>query len=151
MHDEAAIIQKIHGQYLEAGADLIETNTFNSTYISMADYKLEDQAYELNVAGAQNARAAAERSMAKDPGRCSIRGRSHGADQPTASMSPDVNDPAFRAVTTISWSTPIQTGARSGRRRGGRAAGGNGFRFVEFQGGVVCDRQDFREIGGGCR
>src|SRR5216684_9199078 len=53
------IIQEIHRQYLEAGADLIETNTFNSTSISMADYKMEKLAYELNVAGARNARAAA--------------------------------------------------------------------------------------------
>src|SRR3954465_989895 len=52
------IIQEIHRQYLEAGADLIETNTFNSTSISLADYKMESLAYELNVAGAQNARQA---------------------------------------------------------------------------------------------
>src|ERR1017187_62904 len=54
------IIQAIHRQYLEAGADIIESNTFNSTTISLADYKLEKLAYELNVAGARNARAAAD-------------------------------------------------------------------------------------------
>ena len=63
------IIQAIHRQYLEAGADIIESNTFNSTTISLADYRLEKLAYELNVAGARNARAAADAVMAAQPGR----------------------------------------------------------------------------------
>src|SRR5947207_1287503 len=63
------IIQAIHREYLEAGADIIETNTFNSTSTSMADYKMESLARELNLAGARNARAAAEAVMAKNPGR----------------------------------------------------------------------------------
>src|SRR3954471_235682 len=62
------IIREIHGQYLEAGADLIETNTFNSNSISLADYKLESLAYELNVVGAKNARAAAQAVEEKQPG-----------------------------------------------------------------------------------
>src|SRR2546429_1864288 len=61
------IIQEIHRQYLEAGADIIETNTFNSTSISLADYKLEKLAYELNVAGARNARSATTAFMAAHP------------------------------------------------------------------------------------
>src|SRR5438309_2312818 len=62
------IIQEIHRQYFEAGADIIETNTFNSTSISMADYKMEKLAAELNRAGAANARAAADAFMAGHPG-----------------------------------------------------------------------------------
>src|SRR5574337_223796 len=66
---QPAIIEAIHRQYLEAGADIIETNTFNSTSISMADYRLESLAYDLNVAGASAARKAVEAVMAKDPSR----------------------------------------------------------------------------------
>src|SRR5664279_515621 len=69
------IIQAIHRQYLEAGADIIESNTFNSTTISLADYRLEELAYELNVAGARNARVAADAVMAAQPGRvCFVAG-----------------------------------------------------------------------------
>src|SRR6267143_3786523 len=69
------IIQEIHGQYLEAGADIIETNTFNSTSISLADYKLEKLAYELNVAGARDARVATTAFMAAHPERvCFVAG-----------------------------------------------------------------------------
>src|SRR5882724_9793678 len=69
------IIQEIHRQYFEAGADIIETNTFNSTSISMADYKLEKLAYELNLAGATNARSAADAFMAEHSGRsCFVAG-----------------------------------------------------------------------------
>ena len=63
------LIQAIHRQYLEAGADIIETNTFNSTAVSLADYGMESLASELNVAGAKNARAAADAVMAAEPGR----------------------------------------------------------------------------------
>src|SRR2546423_7206894 len=93
------IIQEIHGQYLEAGADLIETNTFNSTSISMADYKLENLAYELNVAGAKNARAAADAVMAANPGRVCFVAGALGPTSKTASLSPDVQNPAYRAIT----------------------------------------------------
>ncbi|MBI3809154.1 MAG: homocysteine S-methyltransferase family protein, partial [Nitrospirae bacterium] len=64
-----ALIETIHLQYLEAGADIIETNTFNSTSISMADYQLEAHAYDLNLAGARVARRAVDAVMAKDPSR----------------------------------------------------------------------------------
>jgi len=95
---QPAIIQAIHRQYLEAGADLIETNTFNSTTTSLADYGMADLAYELNVAGAINARRAADDVMASEPGRqCFVAG-ALGPTSKTASLSPDVNNPAFRSV-----------------------------------------------------
>jgi 5-methyltetrahydrofolate--homocysteine methyltransferase len=93
------IIQGIHTQYLEAGADLIETNTFNSTSISMADYKMEKLAYELNLAGAKNARTAADAFMAAHPERICFVAGALGPTNKTASLSPDVNNPAFRAIT----------------------------------------------------
>ena len=93
------LISSIHQEYLEAGADIIETNTFNSTAISMADYQMEHLAYELNVAGATAARKAADAAMHKDPSRPRIVAGVLGPTNRTASMSPDVNNPAFRAVT----------------------------------------------------
>jgi 5-methyltetrahydrofolate--homocysteine methyltransferase len=93
------IIETIHRQYLEAGADILETNTFNSNAISMADYKMESLVYELNVAGAKLARAAAEEAMAADPARPRFVVGAIGPTNRTASMSPDVNNPAFRSTT----------------------------------------------------
>jgi 5-methyltetrahydrofolate--homocysteine methyltransferase len=93
------IIQAIHRQYLEAGADIIEANTFNSTIISLADYKLQKLAYELNVAGARNARAAADAVMAAQPGRVCFVAGALGPTGKTASLSPDVHNPAYRAIT----------------------------------------------------
>jgi len=93
------IIRAIHRQYLEAGADIIEANTFNSTAISLADYGLEELAYELNVAGGRLARAEADAVMAAHPGRvCWVAG-ALGPTNKTASLSPDVHNPAFRAIT----------------------------------------------------
>ncbi len=93
------IVEHIHRQYLESGADIIETNTFNSTSISMADYKLEHLVYDLNVAGARVARKAVEAAVAKDPTHPRFVAGAMGPTNRTASMSPDVNNPAFRAVT----------------------------------------------------
>ncbi|HOC54483.1 MAG TPA: methionine synthase [Verrucomicrobiota bacterium] len=93
------IIQAIHREYLEAGADIIEANTFNSTSISLADYGLENLAYELNVAGGRNARVAADAVMAAHPGRVCFVAGALGPTSKTASLSPDVHNPAFRAVT----------------------------------------------------
>src|ERR1039457_2515419 len=93
------IIQAIHRQYLEAGADIIESNTFNSTTISLADYKLQKLGYELNVAGAHNARAAADAVMAAKPGRVCFVAGALGPTGKTASLSPDVHNPAYRAIT----------------------------------------------------
>ncbi len=93
------IIQEIHRQYLDAGADIIETNTFNATTISMADYGMESLVDELNIAGARNARAAAEAVMAANPGRkCFVAG-ALGPTNKTASISGDVNNPAARGIT----------------------------------------------------
>ena len=96
---QPSLIEQIHVQYLEAGADIIETNTFNSTSISMADYKLEDVVYDLNLAGARVARKAAEKVTAANPSRPRFVAGAIGPTNRTASMSPDVNNPAFRAVT----------------------------------------------------
>src|SRR5665213_3032880 len=93
------VIQSIHRQYLEAGADIIETNTFNSTTISMADYGMESLAFELNVAGAKNAKAAAAAVMAAQPGRLCFVAGALGPTSKTASISGSVTDPAARGVT----------------------------------------------------
>src|SRR5256712_10309677 len=93
------LAEAIHRQYLEAGADIIETNTFNSTSISMADYKLETLAYDLNLAGASVARRAVEKVMGADPARPRFVAGAIGPTNRTASMSPNVNNPAFRAIT----------------------------------------------------
>ncbi|HTB79940.1 MAG TPA: homocysteine S-methyltransferase family protein [Opitutaceae bacterium] len=92
------IIEDIHAQYFAAGADLVETNTFNSTRISQADYKMEHLVPELNLAAAQIARRAADASSKKLGRRCFVAG-ALGPTNRTASMSPDVNRPDFRAVT----------------------------------------------------
>src|SRR5881409_3340312 len=92
------LIKNIHRQYFEAGADIIETNTFNSNAISMSDYKMESMVYELNLAGARLARSAADEFTARDPARPRFVAGSVGPTNRTASMSPDVNNPAFRAT-----------------------------------------------------
>src|SRR5437016_359022 len=93
------IILNIHRKYLEAGADIIETNTFNSNAISMSDYKMESMVYELNLWGARLARQVADEFMTADPSRPRFVAGSVGPTNRTASMSPDVNNPAFRATT----------------------------------------------------
>ena len=93
------VISEIHHQYLEAGADIIETNTFNSTSIVQADYGLESLAYELNVEGAKLARAAADAWTARTPGKPRFVAGSIGPLNKTLSLSPDVNNPAFRGAT----------------------------------------------------
>ena len=92
------IIKKIHKAYLEAGADLIETNTFSSTSIGMADYQMEDLAYELNYESAKIAKEVADEFTAKTPHQKRYVAGSIGPTNKTASMSPDVNDPGYRAV-----------------------------------------------------
>src|SRR5215471_16515856 len=93
------IIKDIHRQYLEAGADIIETNTFNSNAISMSDYQMESLVYDLNLTGARLARNAADEFMARDPSRRRFVIGAVGPTNRTASMSPDVNNPAFRSTT----------------------------------------------------
>ncbi len=92
-------IKAIHAKYLEAGADIIETNTFSSTTIAMADYEMEDFVYELNYKSAKIAKEVAEEYTAKNPNKPRFVAGSIGPTNRTASMSPDVNDPGFRAVT----------------------------------------------------
>lgn len=91
------VIREIHDEYLEAGADLIETSTFSSTRIAQADYGLEDLAYELNRAGAAIAREAALSFTARTPERPRFVAGAIGPTNRTLSLSPDVNNPAYRA------------------------------------------------------
>lgn len=92
-------ISEIHRKYLEAGADIIETNTFSSTSVGMADYGMEDLAYELNKASAALAREEADRMTRLNPEKPRFVAGSIGPTNKTASMSPDVNDPGYRAIT----------------------------------------------------
>ena len=93
------IISEIHNAYLEAGADIAETNTFNAQAISQADYGLEDIAYEMNLAAAKLAREAADAWTAKTPDRPRFVAGAIGPTNRTASISPDVNNPGFRNVS----------------------------------------------------
>ena len=93
------VISRIHQLYLDAGADIIETNTFNSTSISLADYGLEDAAYDINLHAAQVAGAAVREVVGRDPSRPRFVAGSLGPTNRTASLSPEVEDPAFRGVT----------------------------------------------------
>jgi 5-methyltetrahydrofolate--homocysteine methyltransferase len=93
------IIKKIHRQYLEAGADIIETNTFNATTLSQEDYQTQHLAYELNVAAARLAKEAAEEYTAKNPAKPRFVAGAIGPLSKTLSLSPDVNDPGYRATT----------------------------------------------------
>ncbi|MBI1191853.1 MAG: methionine synthase [Bacteroidetes bacterium] len=93
------IIRDIHRAYLEAGADIVETNTFSGTSIAQADYGLQHVVYELNVESARLARQAADAVMAADPSRPRFVAGAIGPTNRTASLSPDVNNPGYRAVT----------------------------------------------------
>jgi 5-methyltetrahydrofolate--homocysteine methyltransferase len=93
------IIKQIHSEYLKAGADIIETNTFNGTSIAMADYQMEDLVYEMNVAATKLARQAADEMTAKTPDFPRFVAGVLGPTNRTCSISPDVNDPSFRNVT----------------------------------------------------
>lgn len=91
------VIKEIHRKYLEAGADIIETNSFNATTISQADYQMEAHVYDINLAAARNARQVADEFST--PGKPRFVAGSMGPTNKTASMSPDVNDPGYRAIT----------------------------------------------------
>lgn len=93
------VIQSIHLDYLRAGSDIIETNTFNSTRIAQADYGLEGLCYELNLEAARLARAAVDQLRAEEPGRIAWVAGGLGPTNRTASLSPDVNRPGFRAIS----------------------------------------------------
>jgi 5-methyltetrahydrofolate--homocysteine methyltransferase len=93
------VIRGIHAEYLAAGADILETCTFNATSLSQADYHLEAIVYELNVAGAKLAREVCDEFTAKDPAKPRFVAGVLGPTSRTASISPDVNDPGYRNVT----------------------------------------------------
>ncbi len=93
------IIREIHEGYLAAGADIVETNTFNATSVAMADYGLEAAVYDINLASARLARAAADAFTARDASRPRFVAGILGPTNRTASISPDVNDPAFRNIS----------------------------------------------------
>ena len=92
-------IKEIHAKYFEAGADIVETNTFSSTSIAMADYQMEDLVYELNYESAKLAKEVADSFTVKEPQKPRFVAGSIGPTNKTASLSPDVNDPGFRAIT----------------------------------------------------
>ncbi len=93
------IIREIHAAYLEAGADILETNTFNATSVAMADYHMEHLVYEINVAAAKLAREVADEFETKNPAKPRFVAGVIGPTSRTATISPDVNDPGFRNVT----------------------------------------------------
>lgn len=92
-------IEEVHRKYLEAGADILETNTFSGTTIAMADYHMEDLVYELNYESSRIARKICDDFTAKNPYKPRFVAGSIGPTNRTASLSPDVNDPGFRAIT----------------------------------------------------
>ncbi|MBZ5495215.1 MAG: methionine synthase [Acidobacteriia bacterium] len=93
------VVRAIHAEYLSAGADIIETNSFNANPISLADYHLEKLAYDINLAAARIARSAVNEARAAEPSRSLFVAGAIGPTNKTASISPDVNNPGFRAVT----------------------------------------------------
>ena len=105
-------IKTIHRKYFEVGADIVETNTFSSTSIGMGDYEMEAWVYELNFESAKLARAVADEFTNANPNKPRFVAGSIGPTNRTASMSPDVNDPGYRAVTfddlVISYSEQVQ-------------------------------------------
>ncbi len=107
-------ITAIHKGYLDAGADIISTNTFNAQRISLADYGMEDLAYEMNLAAAKLARAAADIATKETPDQPRFVFGALGPTNRTASISPDVNDPGFRNVTFDELVRSLQ---RAGARR----------------------------------
>jgi 5-methyltetrahydrofolate--homocysteine methyltransferase len=93
------VIKEIHAKYFKAGADIAETNTFSGTSIAMADYHMEDLVYELNYESAKIAREVADEFTAMDPSKPRYVAGSIGPTNRTLSLSPDVNDPGYRAVS----------------------------------------------------
>jgi 5-methyltetrahydrofolate--homocysteine methyltransferase len=93
------IIRNIHSDFLEAGADILETNTFNANPISQEDYNLQDYSYELNLASARVAREAADDFTKRDPDKPRFVAGAIGPTNKTLSLSPDVEDPGFRGIT----------------------------------------------------
>ena len=136
------IIRAIHAAYLEAGADILETNSFTSTAVSLADYGMEGMVYELNQAAARLARDAADEFERRGPETPRFVAGVLGPTNRTASLSPDVNDPGFRNVTstTSSRRTPRRAGTDRWRRR--PAADRDDLRHAERQGGDLRRSRD---------
>ena len=110
MLTQPAIIQDIHEQYLEAGADIIETNTFNAQRISMADYGMEELSYEMNLAAAKLARAAADKYTAKNPIEAALRRRCRRPDQPHGlDCRPTSTIPASATSTSTNCVRPMRS------------------------------------------
>lgn len=107
------IIKDIHSQYLAAGADVIETNTFSATTIAQADYHLEDHVYELNYQSAKIAKEVADQFTAREPHKPRFVAGAMGPTNKTASLSPEVNNPGFRAVTFDQLATAFKEQARA--------------------------------------
>ncbi|HEY8136103.1 MAG TPA: methionine synthase, partial [Candidatus Limnocylindrales bacterium] len=119
------IVRAIHAAYLDAGADVVSTNTFNATRISMAEYGLESLVEEINRAAAAIAREAADEATTRDPGKPRFVAGSLGPTNRTASISPDVNDPGARNVT---WDELVAAYMEAGR---GLVAGGADILLIE--------------------
>lgn len=107
------IIKEIHRQYLEAGADILETNTFSGTTIAQADYHLEDAVYDLNFQSAKIAREVADEFTRKEPHKPRFVAGAMGPTNKTASLSPDVNNPGYRAITFDELVTAFKEQARA--------------------------------------
>ncbi len=139
------IIREIHDAYLEAGADIIETNTFNAQAISQADYGLEDVAYEINVAAAKIAREAADAWTKKTPDKPRFVAGAIGPTNRTASISPDVNNPGFRNVSFDALVEAYASAdARPDRGRRRHHPDRDGVRHAERQGGRLRRGADVR-------
>ena len=95
---QPAAIKDIHAQYAAAGADILETNTFSSTTIAMADYHMESLVKEINMVSARLAKEVADEYTAKQPNKPRYVAGSIGPTNKTASLSPEVNDPGYRAI-----------------------------------------------------
>ena len=121
------VIADIHAEYLDAGADIIETNTFSAQAVSQADYGLEALSYELNLVAAQLARRVTDEWTAKTPGQPRFVAGSIGPTTKTLSISPDVNNPAFRAITFDEMKQAFKEQAR------GLIDGGSHLLLVETQ------------------
>ncbi len=133
------IIGAIHREYLEAGADIIETNTFSATVIAQGEYGMQEFAYEQNVASARIARQATDEYTAKDPSKPRFVAGAIGPLNKTLSLSPDVNNPGFRALTfdeAMEWL--LRAGKRIGGRRRSPAADRNHLRYPQFQSSHLC-------------
>ena len=92
-------IAEVHQKYFEAGADIVETNTFSATTVAMADYNMQDLVYELNFESARIAKEVAVKITSQNPSKPRFVAGAMGPTNKTASMSPDVNDPGFRAIS----------------------------------------------------